>query len=179
MSMRPLALWFLGTPAVLLVACGGGVVFDGGSSGGGGSGGTGSTTGTSSTSSTTTGGGCSDQQSCPPNSICLLGSGQCVEACSSDGFTPCPQGLVCDPCASSSCPTCDDCLAACMPAKDGACDDHDDCAMGSVCIYGAGVCAPSCNDIGGCADPNLVCDPCATSSCPGCENCLGACTMSF
>lgn len=157
--------WVGGLLFVALAGCGGNVVV----SGSGGAGG-------SASSSSSSSGGPSCADGCPDGEVCV--GGKCAQSC--DGFTPCAQGLVCNTCATSSCPTCDDCVGACEPAKPGECDDHDDCAMGMVCIYGSGQCAPACSLVPPeCPTPDLVCNPCATAPCPGCEACLGACTESF
>ncbi|MBI4951998.1 MAG: hypothetical protein HY908_08190 [Myxococcales bacterium] len=134
----------------------------------------GATGSTSSTTQTVT--GCTSHPECDPG-VCVFATGECADAC--DPFTPCGVGWVCNNCLTSSCPGCFDCLSGCAPAMPGQCDDHDDCGGGNVCIYGAQTCAPPCAAGGWCADPNLVCNPCATSSCPGCEDCVGACTASF
>ncbi len=57
----------------------------------------------------------------------------------------------------------------------GPCTSHEQCP-GGVCIFSAGVCAPSCG-AGYCEScgPGYACEQCATSSCPGCLDCLGAC----
>jgi hypothetical protein len=154
--------------AVLAPGCGGDVIV----AGSGGTGGAGGTGGGATTPTTGTGVPCSDHLDCP-GGLCVFSSGVCSNPC--DTMTACPQGEVCDLCGTSSCPECKDCLGVCLPAAPGACDGHDDCAAGFVCLFGAQTCAPSCTDDGGCADPGLTCDPCATSSCLGCENCLGAC----
>lgn len=139
----------------------------------GGGGGGGAAGGSSSTSSS----GCQSSADCGPGGpVCLLGSGSCVPACDPMGLEPCAAGLVCDGCATSSCPMCDDCVAACVPAAPGACDHHDDCAQGEVCVYSSGTCAPACDSaMPSCPTPDLVCADCVTSSCPGCEDCVSAC----
>jgi len=148
----------------------------------------------------------------------------------------CGEADYCDPCASSSCPECDDCVAACAPhgcptetdllcfgirpecgengvaviesgcwvckdlqtcgeARDDQCDDGTEpiCAMIPpvcledeilahqnqcyVCVNPAtchpwGV--PGCTVDADCAAVD-ACDPCGSSSCPGCEDCVPAC----
>lgn len=156
------------TLAALAMGCGGNVVVgDGGNGGSGGSGG-------STTTATIV--VCEDHADCP-GGLCVFSTGVCTTACTGD-FGTCPTGQVCDPCATSSCAGCKDCASACVSAN-GLCDDHDDCASGNVCLYGSQKCAPECTDFGGCDDPDLVCNDCATGSCPGCEDCVGACTESF
>lgn len=178
LARRLLAIAGAATLAPSLVSaagCGGNVVVDGG--GDGGQGGTASVgpgpgpgPGPGSTSSGST--ACDDHADCTGD-VCLFGSGTCAAPCTT--FEPCPTGLFCDGCATSSCPMCDDCVAACVSADPGQCDDHDDCPPEQLCVYATQTCAPQCTADGLCADPSLVCDFCATSSCPGCENCLGAC----
>ena len=164
--------WAL-SASLTLAACGGNVVLPPGSGGSGGNGG-------DTTASSSTGGTLSCANGCPQGTVCLLGSNTCAPSCDPSGFTPCGAGTVCDMCASSSCPLCDDCVAACLPAQPGKCDDHDDCPKGQVCLYGLGECAPACSDVPPqCQVPDQVCNDCATSSCPGCEDCVGACTGSF
>jgi hypothetical protein len=58
------------------------------------------------------------------------------------------------------------------------CDDHDDCGVtpgDDVCVFGAGFCAQRCGPGSPPCPPTFVCEPCATSSCPACSDCLGAC----
>lgn len=155
---------------VLLSACGGTVVEPGGS---GGSTTTGTNTNTGTTTTTTTGPSCGD--GCPPNSVCIWETGTCAPVCNPDTFMPCGTGLVCDQCATGSCADCENCVAACVPVKGSACDDHDDCAADEVCLYAAHTCAPKCGANDTCADPKLTCNTCATPSCPVCSSCLGAC----
>lgn len=171
--------------ALLVSGCGGTVVVDGaGGSSSTSAADSSSNTSNSSTSTTMTSSvtgpvGC-EVTGCDPDQICVFGSGQCAYPCKLGELTPCGAGLVCVGCVTGSCPDCDDCIDACLPAAPGSCDDHDDCAPANVCIYGAGVCAPACSpDMPGCPTPDLVCNFCATSSCPGCEDCVGACTESF
>jgi hypothetical protein len=66
-------------------------------------------------------------------------------------------------------------VSACVPTSAGQCDDHDDCPSGQVCIYGGQVCATSCYSDDDCTLPNQYCDYCATSGCPTCDGCKGAC----
>ncbi|MFT3767149.1 MAG: hypothetical protein QM820_16755 [Minicystis sp.] len=173
MSLLDIRMTLVLSATLALAACGGNVVVQPGS---GGAGGGTTTTMTSSTSS----GGSKCNGACPQGFVCLWGSDQCVQTCNPEGVTPCGAGLVCDGCATSSCPDCDDCVGACLPAQNGQCDAHDDCAPGSVCLFGAGKCAPECSmEAPSCPSPDLVCNPCATSSCPVCADCRGACTESF
>jgi hypothetical protein len=105
--------------------------------------------------------------------VCLFESGSCARICG-EPCTPCGAGLVCDPCATSSCPNCFDCRSACVLAAPGTCDDHDDCGADQVCLFGEGQCAPTC-DSPECSDPNMICAGCVTSSCPCCKDCGSAC----
>ena len=165
----------LGCAAAALAGCGGDVVTE---PGGGGSAGGSSTSSTS--TSTSTVGGCQAHTDCPPDNVCLFDSGLCAPACGVNGFETCGPGLVCDTCATSACPGCENCVGACLPVAPGQCDDHDDCPQGDVCLYGTGLCAPGCDGaMPSCPSPDLVCNPCATGSCPGCNDCVGACTESF
>jgi hypothetical protein len=150
-----------------LCACGGTAVVDGSGQGGKGQGGSGSTTTT-----TTPTKGCDDHNDCP-GGLCVFSTGTCAPPCG-DICSPCGPGLVCDGCATSSCPGCLDCGGACLAAAPGQCDDHDDCAQDEVCLYGTGKCAPTCG-ASACADPNMICDACATAGCPCCKNCGAAC----
>jgi hypothetical protein len=163
--------------ALAIAGCGGKVVV---SPDGGGSGGSSTTSSSASSSASSSSGAANCPGGCPMGTVCLYGSGTCAPTCDPSGLVPCGKGLVCNQCATGSCPGCEDCVAACLPAQPGQCDDHDDCAAGSVCIYGAGKCAPKCDaSAPSCPTPDLVCNPCATSPCPGCDACLGACTESF
>lgn len=166
--------WIPLLAALSVSACGGSVVSpDGGAGGSGGSAtsSSSSSSASSSSSSSSSGGTCGD--GCPPSSVCV--SGACAPVCTGEVFEPCGAGLVCDTCATSSCPTCDDCIAACVPVKAGQCDEHDDCAGGDVCLYWSSVCAPACDpETPSCAAPK-VCDPCATPACTYCSACIGAC----
>ena len=59
------------------------------------------------------------------------------------------------------------------------CDSHDDCGVVSRCDFSVFRCAPSCGPGAPPCPPNLVCNPCGTSSCPTCRDCLSICTESF
>jgi hypothetical protein len=105
--------------------------------------------------------------------LCIFSSGVCSTSCTMT--EPCGTGLRCEPCATSSCPTCEDCVGACVTAAPGECDDHDDCTADDLCVYWSQRCAPPCTSAGGCADANLWCDTCATYPCPMCAECWSAC----
>jgi len=130
---------------------------------------------TSGSGSVTTGPGlCESHDDCP-GALCVFATGLCAVACAPFNCDACAAGEVCDECATSSCPQCDDCIAACQPTPAGRCDDNDPCpGPDEVCLLGIGSCAPSCEALE-CADPNMVCNDCATSSCCGCADCVGAC----
>ena len=59
----------------------------------------------------------------------------------------------------------------------GACDEHEDCGPGNVCLFGQGTCAPSCDATDSCEScgEGTACNMCATGSCPGCRDCVAAC----
>jgi hypothetical protein len=164
-----LVVWSLAVAAVWAGACGGKTIVDGdGSDGDGGAG---------LLSGIAGGGGapgCDDQIDCPEGMVCLFERGACVDACDGDPCDACGVGSTCDPCGTSSCPQCDDCLAACVPTMTAMCDENDDCASDEVCLFSSHRCAPGCVD-GACEDPNLFCSPCATSTCCGCDDCVSAC----
>ena len=131
---------------------------------------TGSSSGNASSSSGS--GPCETHDDCTGN-LCI--GGVCVPRCAAGQCDACTAGTVCEECATSSCPDCDDCVAACVPTPEGRCDDDDPCpGADQVCLFPYGWCAPSCES-GECADPNMVCSECATGSCCGCENCVSAC----
>lgn len=172
--------------ASALAGCGGNVAISPGTGGSGGGsatasgGGSGASTATSASSSSSSSGSMMCPGGCPKGSACVFDTGECALQCDGTGFTPCGPGLVCNGCGTSSCFGCKDCVAVCLPAQPGKCDDHDDCAKGYVCIYGMGTCAPKCNENPpSCPTPDLICNPCATATCPVCDSCLGACTESF
>lgn len=159
--------------ALLATACGGTAVVEAGS-GGAGATSTTSATGAAVTTSASSGGGsCGSHADCPEG-LCIFATGVCAPACS-EGLCPsCGPGSVCDTCATSSCPDCDDCLGACAPAGPERCDEDDPCAPGNVCLWYYRTCAPACEsdmDCGGFA----YCDGCATGSCCGCADCVAAC----
>jgi hypothetical protein len=55
------------------------------------------------------------------------------------------------------------------------CDDPSDCGVNEVCLFGAGVCAPTCDAFCDPCGAGQICDPCATGSCPLCDDCVAAC----
>jgi hypothetical protein len=172
-------------------ACGANVVYEpgGGEGGQGGNGGDGSgaspTTSSSPTTTTTLSGTslCSDHTDCAPTQLCQFGTGACIDRCGP--MQGCSEGFVCDPCATSSCPFCNDCAPGCLPFDPPppvACDDHADCGSSAgqdVCIFSVGLCAQRCGPGSPPCPPNSICDDCATSSCPGCRDCIGACSPTI
>ncbi|MFO0554866.1 MAG: hypothetical protein U0271_41195 [Polyangiaceae bacterium] len=157
----------LGLTLAFLLGCGAKVVYQ--DSGDGGAGGS----GTSSSTSTSTGGFCTSHEECAPL-ICVFSTGECRAPCTANACESCGEGLVCEGCATSSCPACDDCRGACVPTTEGRCDDDDPCPGGGVCLFQSGFCANPCDAMGQCGQFEF-CDECATSSCCGCKNCGAAC----
>ncbi|MCC6525893.1 MAG: hypothetical protein IT373_24815, partial [Polyangiaceae bacterium] len=136
--------------ALTLGACGGKAVIDPGAGGS-----TGSTTTTTSTTAS-----CDAPADCP-GGVCLYATGVCAGPCqATPGGSACGPGQVCNDCATGSCPTCLDCVAACVPATNGACDNHDDCAGTEVCVYWQQSCAPTCTPGSTDCGPSLYCDAC-------------------
>lgn len=164
-------------------ACGGMVVFEEDDGGGGGPS-TGATTASSNTvvtgsdgiTSTASGAsGCTRHEDCGSD-LCVFATGACAPACDGEACDGCGPGSFCDECATSSCPDCRDCLAACVPA-DGRCDDDDPCPTGSICHFREGRCSAGCTADGSCEDLSEVCAPCESSSCCGCKDCVGGCIV--
>lgn len=141
----------------------GGTGGTGGSAGSGGQGGSGAQGGGGQS-------GCDDHDDCPGSEVCVYDTGECRAPCSED--SQCGAGEVCNECVTSSCPTCEDCRGACEPAQPAGCDEHADCPDG-LCHFASGECLPACVD--GTCPSGLICDGCATSSCPECKNCVPAC----
>jgi len=161
-------------------ACGGIVVFDedGGAGGGPSTGVTASSSssatgaGTTSDPSTASGpAGCTRHEDCGAD-LCVFATGTCAPACDGEACDGCGPGSFCDECATSSCPDCRDCLAACVPADD-RCDDDDPCPDGSICHFREGRCSAGCTADGSCEDLSEVCAPCESSSFCGCKDCVG------
>lgn len=173
-ARRRAMLWsmktFLLFGSLSLLACGG-VVIDDASGGSGGSG-----SGAGGPTSSTGISGCQSHTDCGDNQLCLFQTGVCTQACGFESCDSCGPGFVCEDCATSACPDCLDCRAACLPQSGDLCDDDDPCQPGFVCLFEQGRCAPECEN-GKCADPNLICSSCASSSCCGCENCADACVV--
>ena len=58
------------------------------------------------------------------------------------------------------------------------CDEHADCGNNigeDVCVFSQGICAQRCGPGSPPCKPGFTCSACATSSCPDCDDCLGAC----
>ncbi len=169
---------------VALCGCGANVVFGDAQDGGGGSGGggTGATTSTSTGAFMTTSTGatfCTTHEECGDGNICEFSTGQCIPAC--DESTPCPSGYSCISCATGSCPDCADCRSGCVLGP-VACGSHDDCGVtlgDDVCVFALGVCAQRCGPASPPCPPAYFCNDCATSSCPGCDDCVGACVQGI
>jgi hypothetical protein len=148
-----------------------GVVGSGSESTGGGP----STTGSFSSNASAGSGACTASTECAFGFECYLGT--CTEGCF--GGSPCGDncgpGSVCVPCTDPLCPDCPPCLSECLPTDPEHCDPDDPCPPGAVCSWFTRACLPACEADGNCAAPDQVCEPCATSSCCGCENCVPGC----
>ena len=132
---------------------------------------------------------CVDQNTCEPVSRELEPS------CNSD--QDCAIGEYCNQCAAASCPYCDDCIALCQA---GPCESEEVveceverplCAEGFVSVVRDGCwlcvdrvrCEPNQPQQDTCmtnddCEVGDYCDECATSSCEGCLDCIGLCTVS-
>jgi len=163
----------------LFAGCGGVVVLEDPGAGGG-SGASSSSTSKSassakSVSSASSGGGfCTTHEDCAPN-LCLFDTGECAEPCVPGSCDSCGPGKFCEPCGTASCPACKNCIPVCRDIEASRCDDDDPCPPGGVCVFGAGVCYPACGPNGQCNDGFSFCEPCASGSCCGCDDCVGAC----
>ena len=156
--------------AALVAGCGANVVFEGPGDGGGGSSGLTSPT----TSSIMTGPAhCDSHTDCSPL-VCVFSTGTCARPCEDGTCDSCGEGLFCESCATSACPDCLDCRAACVPTAPGRCDEDDACPPDSACVYESGVCMKVCDGDDDCGDFEF-CDACATGSCCGCKNCVAVC----
>jgi hypothetical protein len=156
--------------AVSLLACGGTTVIDPGS---GGAASTSSSNNASTSSNGGSGAGCSEHGDCP-GGLCIYTTGLCAPACTPEQCDPCGPTTVCDRCATSSCPGCLDCGAACVPIGAGQCDADNDCETGDVCLWEHNECARECS-ASACDEPNDYCAPCVTGSCCGCDDCVATC----
>lgn len=108
-----------------LVGCGAKVVMedDGGAGGSGTT--SSSTTKASTTKATTSNVGssstgfipCDEHADCgtsPGLDVCVFSGGFCAQTCG-PASPPCQPGFECDFCATASCPTCKNCMGACIP----------------------------------------------------------------
>lgn len=60
-------------------------------------------------------------------------------------------------------------------AGPAGCTDHSACPPDSVCLFATGQCAKLCDGFCEGCGPGSICNGCATSSCPECADCIGAC----
>lgn len=185
--MRSL-VWVLGCVG-WATACGGTTVVDEDGGGGAGAASTGAA-GTGATGNTGTGaaggagasggfGGsgvsCSTHDDCTSlGMVCIFGIGTCAPACGGELCEDCGPGSRCDGCATSSCPACDDCTAACVPVQSDRCDETDPCPAGEHCDWSTSFCQPTCAPDGSCP-PGFSCGFCAAGSCCGCKDCVDLC----
>jgi hypothetical protein len=107
--------------------------------------------------------------------VCIFSTGLCAQACSGDVCDSCGQGFLCNGCATSSCPDCADCKPACVPLQSGQCDEDDPCTTDMICVFSLHYCAKRCMGDDECNSLNEYCEQCATGSCCGCDDCVGAC----
>jgi len=171
--------------ALLFLACGGKAVLDDPLGGGGAS--SSATTTASTTSSETaaavtvaTSGGAPDCRlgGCSEGFVCHQPTGVCLRICDpANGESCLAEVESCKPCATPSCPGCEDCRAACIPANGSSiCADHKDCPDSDLCVYSTNTCAKRCGT-GSSQDVCAVgtCQQCFTTSCFGCDDCLSVC----
>ncbi|MBW2526617.1 MAG: hypothetical protein JRI23_20715 [Deltaproteobacteria bacterium] len=154
---------------LLVATCGGTAVVDAPAADGPG----GSTTTATNTSTPTKTPPCTSHDDCP-DGVCLFVTGQCVDSCTAQSCDSCGPGQFCEPCGTSSCPDCRDCVAACLPAGPARCDEDDPCPGGDLCHWSFGTCLPPCEADGDCGS-FAYCDPCATSSGCSLKDCVAAC----
>lgn len=105
---------------------------------------------------------------------CIGGPERRVCAAFCQGAYDCATGEICDTCATSSCPTCDDCVGACVAASTVGCTNHGDCGPTELCAFGSNTCLPACTAEYECP-VGYYCDGCGTSSCPDCDDCRAVC----
>ena len=153
-----------------VIACGGTSVVNG--SGSGGSGGSSSNNATSASGLPNP---CNDHDDCNGSDLCIFSTGECAPACMSDICSSCGDGLICNQCATSSCPGCEDCEGACLAIEPFQCDADNACPPGQQCDFALQMCFDSCDEMGACSDPNMVCQSCVTGSCCGCLDCVDLC----
>jgi hypothetical protein len=161
--------------SMLLPGCGGDVVVDAPPDDDGGP----SSSGASSSSSSSGGGRtCADHLDCGPNEVCIFATGACAPICDRASCDSCGAGSVCNSCATSSCPECDDCLSACRAREATSCDDDDPCPPGQACDA-ASTCRTSCPNGVECNSVSEFCAECVTGSCCGCLDCVSLCMPGF
>lgn len=154
--------------ATLLAAgCGGDVVVDPPSGGGGPSSSGGPRT-------------CLDHGDCGSGEVCIFATGECAPSCDPAGCDSCGVGRACNSCATSSCPGCRDCVAACPLSPPGTvCDDDDPCPANQACDFTSNTCRTVCTDGSECTGVEQFCASCLSGSCCGCLDCVNLCTSSF
>jgi len=117
---------------------------------------------------------CTTHEDCLGGTVCIFSTGTCSPTCGGDLCDDCGPGAICDGCASSSCPACADCLAACVSISPGECDDSDPCPDGQHCDFETSMCWTLCSPNGACP-PDSSCDFCGTSSGCGDDDCVAIC----
>jgi len=116
---------------------------------------------------------CSTHEECIGGTVCIFTTGTCAPSCAGDMCASCGPGAVCNDCATSSCPGCNDCLAACVSLGPDSCDNDDPCPDGQQCNFWTDSCWPICVD--GSCPVELSCIHCGGSSCCGCKDCVDLC----
>lgn len=61
---------------------------------------------------------CATSDDCESDEVCLFSTGKCALKCDPKKSDACSSNQTCDSCASSSCKTCQDCIAACVDRPD-------------------------------------------------------------
>ncbi|MBL8743522.1 MAG: hypothetical protein JNK04_20570, partial [Myxococcales bacterium] len=89
---------------------------------------------------------CSAHVDCAADELCIFQTGVCAPACEAESCDVCGGGEVCNSCATSACPKCNDCRGACVAAAQNQCDDNDPCDPGFVCDHFNRTCVPSCEN---------------------------------
>ena len=129
---------------------------------------------------------CVDESTCEPpvdQQICITNA-------------ECDLGTYCSECATSSCPDCRDCVGLCTQSScesepNAVCEiEQPTCDLGTVLVVrdGCWLCIDptSCEPMStepervNCENPEdcpfgSICDPCGSSSCPSCPDCISAC----
>lgn len=130
---------------------------------------------------------CIDQMACEASQTQLT-------TCTSNA--DCEVGSYCEECATSSCPSCRDCIglctvSSCESEEVAVCEiEPPSCESGTVLIIqdGCWLCVDQSSCEAMSVEPPLttcgtnndcpfgsICDPCAGSSCPECDDCVSAC----